>query len=49
MRLRLRLGRRQSVPLQPYTGPSYCGCRWLNGDHVVPCPDHAGLRVASPR
>lgn len=47
--MKILLRRRAKLPRLPYTGPASCGCRFLNGDHMVPCRAHADLTVASPR
>jgi hypothetical protein len=47
--VRILLRRRAKLPRAPYTGPASCGCRFLNGDHMVPCREHTDLVVASTR
>lgn len=47
--MRILLGRRRPLDRAPYTGPASCGCRFLNGDHMVPCRAHAELLVTSSR
>lgn len=39
--MRIRLGRRAPVRLGPFTGSTFCGCRWFYGDRVWECPEHA--------
>lgn len=41
--MRIRLGRRHTLRLQPYTGAATCGCRFLNGDIVASCEAHPAL------
>lgn len=45
--MKLRLGRRETVEKLPFTGYTFCGCRWLNGDVLEPCcREHAPRRTA---
>lgn len=38
--MRIKLGRKQAVKLLPFTGYTFCGCRYLNGDLFEPCKAH---------
>lgn len=39
MRVRLSL-RKERVSLEPFTGITFCGCRYLNGDIFEHCREH---------
>lgn len=39
MKIRLSL-RKHKVRLLPFTGRTFCGCRFLNGDLLEPCGSH---------
>lgn len=48
MRFRIKLGRRKTLQVEPYTGRLLCGCRLFYGDLIERCPNHVVGRHRAP-